>query len=103
MALFDNGELEEFLLFILNFKMTLNALGRLAATPKLQYLRKILHEEALHQFDTLCAQLGRMTIAHSNRALLGLGTYFPHMNALSKENRTMCRVMRNPRELKVRC
>ena len=36
MALFDNGEPEEFLLFIRNFKMTLEASGTLKSDAKIQ-------------------------------------------------------------------
>ena len=46
--------------------MMLEALGTLAANVKLQYLRMILHAESLHNFDTLCAQVGSKTIAHLN-------------------------------------
>ena len=35
MALFDNGDPEEFLLFVRNFQMTLKASGALAASAKI--------------------------------------------------------------------
>ena len=38
MAFFDNGDLEEFLLFVQNFNMTLAASGTLATGAKIQYL-----------------------------------------------------------------
>ena len=40
MALFENGNSEEFLLFICNFSMTLEAPGILEMAAKAQYLRK---------------------------------------------------------------
>ena len=44
MALFYNGEPEDFLLFVWNFKMTINAPVTLADNTKLQYISTILRE-----------------------------------------------------------
>ena len=43
MALFDNGEPEEFLLFVRNFNMTLEASGMLVAIANIQHLCTLLH------------------------------------------------------------
>ena len=43
MALFDNGELEEFLLFVWIFNKNLLAQGTLEMAFNIQYLRMILH------------------------------------------------------------
>ena len=43
-----------------------------------------------------------MTTAHLSRIVLGLGTYFFPVNALSKQKRAMRRGIRKSRELKVR-
>ena len=53
MALFYNGDQEDFL-FAHNFKMTLEASGMLQDAAKIPYLCKLVHGEALHQFDMLC-------------------------------------------------
>ena len=53
MSLFDNVELEEFLLFVRNFNMTLAASGMMEAGAKVQYLCKLVFGEALHHFDLL--------------------------------------------------
>ena len=42
MALFNNGEPEEILLFVRNWNMTLAALGVLEISEKVQYLFKLL-------------------------------------------------------------
>ena len=76
MALFGNGEPEEFLLFIRNFKVMLKDLGTLNSIVKLHYMCMLLHGEALHKFDTLCAQVGSINTTHLNRIMLGLSTYF---------------------------
>ena len=57
MFLFDNGDLEEFLLFVCNFNMTLVASGTLDTDAKIQYLCTLVRGEALHQFDLLSADM----------------------------------------------
>ena len=52
-ALFGNGDLEEFLLFVSNFNMTLDASGTLDLATKAQYLRMIFRVETLRQFESL--------------------------------------------------
>ena len=42
MALFDNGDSEEFLLFIRDFNMNIEASGTLMARTNIQYLHMIL-------------------------------------------------------------
>ena len=53
MSLLDNGELEEFLLFVRNFNMTLAASGTLDVDVKCQCIRTLFHREVLRQFDSL--------------------------------------------------
>ena len=52
MALFDNGESEEFF-FVRNFNMTLMASKTLAMDTKVQYLCTIVCGESPHQVDSL--------------------------------------------------
>ena len=52
MALFEDGDLDELLLFIHNFDMNIEASGTLISNAKLQYLHTLLHGEELRQFDT---------------------------------------------------
>ena len=52
MSLFENGDLEEFLLFVRNFNVTLAASGTLESDAKFQYLCNLFRGEALHQFDS---------------------------------------------------
>ena len=90
MALFHNSDPGEFLLFVKNFKTNIEDSGTLAANADIQYLCEILRGEVLCQFDTLCAQVGITTISHLNPVILGLGTYFPPVNVLSKQKSTRC-------------
>ena len=57
MYFFENGNPEEFVLFVHNFNVTLAASGALEAGAKFQYLRTIVHREALRQFDSVSAGL----------------------------------------------
>ena len=66
MALFGKGDPEEFLLFVQNFKMTLEALGKISANSNIQYLCTLLLGKSLRQFDTLCDKEGSMTTTHLN-------------------------------------
>ena len=47
MSFFDNGELEDFLLFVRNFNMTLVATGTLETGSNIQYLCTLIYGEAL--------------------------------------------------------
>ena len=76
MALFDNVDPEEFLLFVHNFQMDIKASGMIAASANIQYLLTLLRGEALHQPGMLFVEVGSTTIAHLNHIILGLGTYF---------------------------
>ena len=76
MALFDNSELEEFLLFIRNFQMDLKASGTLAAGAKIQYLHTLVCGEALRQIDTLSTEGRSITSKDLESTNLVLGTYF---------------------------
>ena len=56
-ALFENGNPEEFLLFVKNFNMTIALSGTLATGAKIRFLRTIVHGEALHKFDVLLSDM----------------------------------------------
>ena len=103
MALFGNGKMGEFLLFVCNFQMTLGASGMIATGEKIQYLRTLLCGEVLRKLDTLSVEVGGTAISHLNRIILGLGKYFFPVHAFPKQKCAMSRIMRNPRKLKVRC
>ena len=57
MYLFDNGDTEECLFFVLNFKMMIEASGSMDTGAKVQHLRTLVHGEALSQFDFLYADM----------------------------------------------
>ena len=74
MTFLDNSSLEEFLLLIRNFQMTLDASGRLTAGMNVRYLRTLLRGEALRQLGTLSIEVGSTTSEHLKLITLVLGT-----------------------------
>ena len=77
MALFNNGNPEEFLLFVRNLQMALKASGALAASTAIQYISMLFHGETLPQIYALCVKVRSTTTTHLNCNILGFGTYFP--------------------------
>ena len=55
MSLFDNGDSEDFLLFVRNFNKTLAVSGTLETGSKVQYICTLFRVEALRQFEFLSA------------------------------------------------
>ena len=52
-SFFDHDKMEQFLLFIRNFNITLSSTGTLETDGNIQYLCTLVHGEMLHQFDLL--------------------------------------------------
>ena len=86
MALFGNEDMEEFLLFVRNFQMTLEASGTLTSGAKIQHLHTLVYGEALRQLDTLSIEVGSTTTDHLILIILVLCQYFPPVNTLSKKS-----------------
>ena len=61
MDLFDNGNPDEFLLFIHNFNTTLEEPGTLKASANIQYLHTLVRGEVLHWFDNFSDEVGSTT------------------------------------------
>ena len=64
--------------------MNIEASGMLEDTEKMQYLCTMVCGEELNQFDTLSNEVGSTTLENLKNIILGLGTYFFLVNALSK-------------------
>ena len=75
-ALFENGEPEEFLLFVCNFNMTLTASQMLKTAGKVQYLLMIIGGEALRQFYPMSSDMEGTNPLTAEAITLGLGVYF---------------------------
>ena len=57
MALFDNGETEDFLLFQPNYWMTLEVSGDITMDARIQYLCMLINVEVLCEFENICGKL----------------------------------------------
>ena len=60
MFLFENGDPEEFLLFVRNFSMTLVVSGTLEMGANIQYLCPLVRGKVLHNFDLFSADMEMM-------------------------------------------
>ena len=100
MSLFDNGEPEEFLLFVRNFNMTLAASGTLEVGAKIRYLSTLVRGKVLIQFDLLSADVEIRQTLNVDDIIKGLAQYFFPVNLLSKQKRAMrCGIKNHVREL----
>ena len=101
-ALFDNDNLEYVLLYVCNVHTTIYSLGTLDPTAKAKYLRTIVCEEVLRQFDLLYAEVESENPLIVEAIVFGLGAYFPPVNSPWKKERAMRSGMRKPCWLKWR-
>ena len=85
-ALFENGEPEEFLLFIREFRKTLRANGVMPEIGRIQYLCTLLCGESLFEFETLSESVGSTTKRHLKQIIISLGTYLPPINAFQNKS-----------------
>ena len=101
-VLFNNGDLEEFLLFVHNFNMTPEALVTLGIDAKVQYIFTVVCVEVLRQFDLMSADVEGKNPLTVETIILELCVYFFPVNLISKQKCAMRCVMRKPCVLKVR-
>ena len=95
MSFFDNGEPDEFLLFMLNFNTNLTGSGALKEGAKIQYIFSIVRGEALRQFDLLSADVEGTETLSFDDIIKGLAQYFLPVNSLSKQKRALRHRMKN--------
>ena len=100
MYLFDHVDLEEFLLLILNFNMTIEATWTLDMDAKIQYLRPPFRKEELRQFDLLSADVENTETLNVDYYIKCLAVHLFPVNYLLKS--AMRRRMKKLRSLKVR-
>ena len=75
MALFDNINPKEFILFGWNHNMKLDASGKLIEGAKVKYTCALPRGDLLFTFEALCRQIGNTTSLYLEEILLGSGTY----------------------------
>ena len=81
MTLFDNSDPEEFLLFVCDFNINLEASGMLKAGINIQYHCMMVRGGALSKFDEFSAKVESSSPEDFKYIILGLGTYFFPVNA----------------------
>ena len=86
MALFENGDPEEFLLIVGNFQISLKASGTLASGANIQYLGTLVRGKALRHLDTFSGELVSTTSENLKSIIFGLCIYFFPFNVLSKKS-----------------
>ena len=72
MAVFENGQPEELLGFLKNFRKAIDGTGTTAVARRINYLRTILCGEALWEFDGLTSQNNGTTNAYLKEIQQGL-------------------------------
>ena len=102
MSLFNNGEPENFLLFVPNFNVTLAASGMLEVVSKFQYLGTLFRRGALRQFDLLSDDVQSIETLDVDYIIRVLAQYFPPVNSLSEQKRAILSWMKKRRSLTVR-
>ena len=75
--------------------MNLAASGMLETDTIIQYLRMLVHGEALRQFDVLSSVVESMETLNVSYIIKGLALYLPPANSLSKQKRAIRRGMKN--------
>ena len=104
MSLFDHGNLEEFLLFRLNYNITLMVTGTLDMDMKIQYLCTLVCGEALCQFDLFSADVENIETLNVEYYIKVLALYPPPVNFLTKQKRAIRREIKNAKsESKTLC
>ena len=66
MEFVDNRNKEELILFVRNYKMTLEASEIIKTDTKNRYLCIIISDRAMRKFGTLCVQIKSTIITHLN-------------------------------------
>ena len=77
MALFDNGNPEEFWLFVCNFNTTLAESEIMETAAKVQYICTLVCWEVLRQFESMSSDVEDTNPLTAEAIILGLGAYFP--------------------------
>ena len=77
MSLFDNGETEEFLLFMHNFNINITVSGALDIGAKIKYLCGLVCGEALRHFVLFTDDMESTDLLTVEYIIKGLSLYFP--------------------------
>ena len=76
MAIFNNVQPDEFLLFIKDFRRTLEDTGAILTSGHIHYLCSLIHREALHKLYYIDNYHRDTTATNVEAIMQGLGMYF---------------------------
>ena len=97
MNTFNDGQPEELFSLLRNFKIAIDGPGTTTPSSQINYLPKMLHGQALAEFDELQSQYCGATNNHLKLNPEGLLEYFFLINSLSKQKCVMRHTMRKHR------
>ena len=103
MDIFDNGKSEEFLFNIPNLNMMLEAPIILAVNVEIQYLRTLLRDKELHNFEDLRLQIWKYDCHIFKQGRIVFRCVMFPVNTLSNKKHLVRRGMRNLEKLKEKC
>ena len=103
MNTFDDGQPEEFLSLLRNFKIAIDGTGTTTPSGRINYLCMMLCGQALRDFNKLKYQCGGATNNHLKLIQEVLHEYFFPINALYKKKRLMRRTLRKPQSMTLKC
>ena len=96
---FENGEPEEFLQMMKDFRTGIDGTGTNSASVKIQFLCTMLYGEPLREFDVIANQVGSTINAHLKQIKEGLLGYLFPLNMINKQKRATRRATSKPRDL----
>ena len=101
MKTFDDGQPEELISLLRNFKIAIDGTGTTNPSGWINYLHTMLRGQTLKEFEELHSQYCGATNNHLKLIQEGLLEYFFLIKALFKNKRVMRREMRKPRSMKL--
>ena len=99
MSTFNNGQTEEFLALLKNFKIVVYGTGMTSLSCQINYIRAMLHGQALGEFEEIVIQNNGSNNNHLNLIMEGLLGYLFPINAFSNQKCAVRYAMRKPQNM----
>ena len=95
MTTFDNGQPEEFIEILNNFRISIDGTGTTSVTWRINYLHMMLNWKSIIYFDELSSHNTDTINYHLKHIMEGLLGFLPPINSLSKQNCAMrCKIFK---------
>ena len=99
MSTFEDGQPEDLLAIVKNFRVAINDSVRTLASERINYLHTMLFRGDLKKLDELETHNSGTKNSHIKHIIEGLLGYLPPINALSNQKHIMRRTMCKPQGL----